>query len=156
MSWRSDELETRCGRESHHPAEGALGTTSEFGDQTSWWEDAGMRTCPKEVGPPAPGLAAMENENDTRQCPEELGRSICCSLCSVSNSLSHTQPFQIKWEVYFFKEVFARLYYCVKMYPACIYVYVYSYSIWLYNRSILSNHWIHTKKTCGSILSFLE
>ena len=25
-SWRSDELETRCGRESHHPPEGALGT----------------------------------------------------------------------------------------------------------------------------------
>ena len=25
-SWRSDELETRCGRESHHPAEGAFGT----------------------------------------------------------------------------------------------------------------------------------
>ena len=29
-------LETRCGRESHHPAEGALGTPIEFGDQTRW------------------------------------------------------------------------------------------------------------------------
>ena len=26
VSWRSDELETRCGRESHHPAGGALRT----------------------------------------------------------------------------------------------------------------------------------
>ena len=31
-SWRSDELETRYGKESHHPAEGALGTPDEFGD----------------------------------------------------------------------------------------------------------------------------
>ena len=32
MSWRSEKLETICGRESHHPAEGAFGTPSEFGD----------------------------------------------------------------------------------------------------------------------------
>ena len=35
-NWRADELETRCGRESHHPVEGALGTPMGFGDQTSW------------------------------------------------------------------------------------------------------------------------
>ena len=29
VSWRSEKLETRCGRESHDPAEGAL---SSFGD----------------------------------------------------------------------------------------------------------------------------
>ena len=68
MSWRSDELKTRCGRESHHPAE-------------SW--------------APGPPVEHQENENDTRLCPEGLVRLICCSLCSVSNSLSHVN-FQIK------------------------------------------------------------
>ena len=38
-SWRSDELETRGGRESHHPAEGALGTPNGVGDQRSRRQD---------------------------------------------------------------------------------------------------------------------
>ena len=40
---------------------------------------------------------------------------------SVSNSLSHTQPFLIKREVYFFKEVFARLY-SLRQYVFCMYM----------------------------------
>ena len=65
-------LETRCGRESQHPAE-------------SW----------------ASGWAAKENRKETRLWPMEWG-SICCS--SVwSPTPSHTQHFQIKWEVYFSK-----------------------------------------------------
>ena len=35
VSWRSDELEARCGRESNHPAEGALGTPDTVVDQMS-------------------------------------------------------------------------------------------------------------------------
>ena len=35
VSWSKDELETRCGRESHHPAEEALGTHDWVGDQIS-------------------------------------------------------------------------------------------------------------------------
>ena len=132
VSWRSDELETRCGRESHHPTEGALGTPSEFwrpvGQKMLEWEHV-----PERLGPQAPGWADKENENDTRRSPEGLGRSICCSLCSVSNSLSHTQPFQIKWEVYFFKEVFARLY-SLRQYVSCMYMCIYAYLLWwLYN-----------------------
>ena len=57
---RPDPLVTKCGRGSQHPAERASG-----------W-------------------AVQEKENDTQLCPEGLGRSICCSLCSASNSLSHT------------------------------------------------------------------
>ena len=57
VSWRSDELETRCGRESHHPAEGALGTPN-WELKISWWEDAGMRTCPREAGPPGLRLSS--------------------------------------------------------------------------------------------------
>ena len=46
--WRQEvsELETRCGRESHHPAEGALGTPSEFWDQLvrrCWNENMSQR-----------------------------------------------------------------------------------------------------------------
>ena len=37
MSWRSEKSETRCGRESHHPAEGALGTPSEL--EIRWVRD---------------------------------------------------------------------------------------------------------------------
>ena len=101
-SWRWDELETRCGRESHHPAEGAFGTLD--GVWSRWWSPhttVGLR--------PSGWAAVQENENDTRLCPEGLVRSICCSLCSVSNSLSHA-ILTIKWEAYFFKEVFAHLY----------------------------------------------
>ena len=47
-------------------------------------------------------------------------------FCSVSNSLSHTQPFQIKGEVYFSKNSAARLH-CVNMYWACICVYMHIY-----------------------------
>ncbi len=31
-----NQLETKCGRESQHPAEGALGPPIEVVDQTSW------------------------------------------------------------------------------------------------------------------------
>ena len=35
LVWRPDHLETRCGRESQHPAEGALRhPINQFGDQT--------------------------------------------------------------------------------------------------------------------------
>ena len=125
---RPDPLVTRCGRESHHPAEGALGTPDwvwrPVGEKMLEWEHV-----PERLGSQVPGWAAQENQNDTRRCLELLGRSICCSLCSVPNSLSHA-TFPIKWEVYSFKEVFASLYYCVNMYSAWI-------CIWLYNYIIL-------------------
>ena len=52
VHWKFNQLETRCGKESQHPAEGALRPPiNHFGDQTSRREDAGMRTCPREAGP---------------------------------------------------------------------------------------------------------
>ena len=51
-----NQLETRCGRERKHPEEGALRPPiNQFGDQTIWREDAGIRTCPREAGSPGPG-----------------------------------------------------------------------------------------------------
>ena len=100
QSWRSDELTTRCSRESQHSAE-------------SW----ALRP---------PGWAAQENRKETRLWPIVWGSIYCSSVWSPTPS--HTQPFQIKWEVYFiFKEVFARLYYYVNMSSACICVYMYIY-----------------------------
>ena len=76
VSWRSDELEIRCGRENQHQ---------------------------ERLGPQAPGWAVLENGKETRLWPIEWD-SICCS--SVRSPItSHTQPFQIKWEVYFSKEL---------------------------------------------------
>ena len=83
ISWRSDELEIRCGRENQHP---------------------------ERLGPQALGWAAQENGKETRLWLIEW-ESICCSSVR-SPTPSHTQPFQIKWEVYFSKNCVARLY-CV-------------------------------------------
>ena len=117
VSWGSDKLETRCGRESHHPAEGALGTLDGV-----WRPDRLVIRCNRESwqsGPPGLQLSIRRTRKTQTLMAIRVGVNIL-QFCSVSNSLSHTQHFQIKWEVYFFKEVFARLYYCVNMYSACI------------------------------------
>ena len=86
ISWGSDELEIRCGRENQHP---------------------------ERLGPQAPGRAAQENGKETQLWSIEWG-SICCSSVR-SPTPSHTQPFQIKWEVYFSKNCVACLYCVVVM-----------------------------------------
>ena len=88
LVWRPDPLVTRCGRESQHPAE-------------SW-----------APGPPVE--QPQENGKETLMAIR-VGVNML-QFCSVSNSLSH-EPFHIKWEVYFFKEVFARCYYHVLCWP---------------------------------------
>ena len=136
MSWRSDELETRCGRESHHPAEGAFGTPDwvwrPVDEKMLGWEHVSER-----LGPQAPGWAIQENENDTWRCPEGLGRSICCSLYSVSYSLSHT-TFQIKWEVYFFLKKSSLVVNIVPLW-FCMYMHIYVYVLHRQNSPYLSN-----------------
>ena len=73
VSWGSDELGIRCGRENHHPA--------------GW--------APR---PP------IEQPSRTGKNVIMARRAICCSSVR-SLTPSHTQPFQIKWEVYFSKEL---------------------------------------------------
>ena len=101
---------------------------------------------PERLGPQAPGWAAQENENDTRRCPEGLGRSISCSFCSVSNSLSHAN-LTIKWEVYIFLKksslvfIIVPLWFCMYMYACICIMCLYSQSwSWLYNTSQLCFH----------------
>ena len=104
LVWRPDMLVTRCGRESQHPAEGALRPPIE-----SWGSDELERRCwieehvPERLGPQASDWAATENGKETRLWPIEWG-SICCSSVR-SPTPSHTQPFQIKWEVFFLRTV---------------------------------------------------
>ena len=78
--WRSDQLEKRCWIEEHFP---------------------------ERLSPQAPGWVAQENGKETRLWPIEWGSICCCSVWSPNPS--HTQPFQIKWEVYFSKNCVARL-----------------------------------------------
>ena len=103
---------------------------NEFGEQKSWRNDAVEKTAlRRELGPRASGWATLENEKDTRLCPEELGTSICYS--SVwSPSLSHTQPFQIKWEVYFSKRTVLFVFIIASLCSAYI---CKCACIWLYN-----------------------
>ena len=143
-----NQLETRCGRESQHPAEGAPRPRlisleiRRVGDQTSWRQDAlekastqqrepsGPRLIsleirrvgekmlewehvPERLGSQVPGWAAQEKGKETRLWPIEW-RSMCCSSVR-SPTPSHTQTFQIKWEVYFSKNWVARLYCVVVM-----------------------------------------
>ena len=76
------------------------------GDQVTWWQDV-VEKANRKLSP-GPLAEHQENEKDTTLMALRVGVNML-QFCSVSNSLSHTQPFQIKWEVYFFKEVFPRL-----------------------------------------------
>ena len=82
LVWRPDQLERRCCRENQHP----------------------------ERPGPRPQVQQPRRTGKKRWWPWEWG-SICCSSVR-SPTPSHTQPFQIKWEVYFSKDCVARLY-CV-------------------------------------------
>ena len=76
---------------------------NQFGDQTSWRKDAIEKTSTQRGWAPRPSVEQPRRNGGkkTRLWPIELG-SICCSSVRFLTS-SHTQPFQIKWEVYFSK-----------------------------------------------------
>ena len=78
--------------------------------ETRWWQDAVEKARPQQSEPLGLRLSRPgEQERHNADGYKSGGGVNMLQFCSVSNSLSHTQPFQIKWEVYFFKEVFARL-----------------------------------------------
>ena len=68
-----------------------------------WKQDVVERTAPCERVPGLRLSSPGEWERHTAMSGG-AGRSICCSLCSVSTP-SHTRPFQLKWEVYFSKRL---------------------------------------------------
>ena len=85
--WWQDVVE-----KNHHPAEWAFGTP-DCVLETSWWEDAGMKTCPREAGPRASGWAALENEKDKTLMAIRVGINIYCSSVR-SPTRSHMQTLQ--------------------------------------------------------------
>ena len=82
-----------------------------FRDQTRWWQDAVKKASTQQSGPP--GLRLTSPGKRERNAVL-ANRSVCCSSVQ-SPTPSHTQPFQIKWEVYFSKNCVARLYCVVVM-----------------------------------------
>ena len=118
-----DQLERRCARESQHLAGGASGPPIEsleirpVGEKMLDWG-----TCPREVGPQGPQLSSP-GERERNTDGHKSGGSICSS--SVwSPTPSHTQPFQIKWEVYFSKELCRSSLLCRCVLHAYVDVYV--------------------------------
>ena len=96
------ELGTRCGRESHHPAEGALGTLSEFGDP--------LRTrCGRESQHSAeswaPGLLVeyQKNEKDTTLMAIRVGVNILQSLFGLQLPLTRNLSNKVRG-IFFLKK----------------------------------------------------
>ena len=115
-SWRSDELETRYGRESQTLAEWALRPPIEQLqlERRCWNEER----VPERLNPQAPRPPGLQLSN-----PGEWERNAVVAIrvgvnmlqfCSVSNSLSHA-TLSIKREVYFLKNCVAHLYCVVVM-----------------------------------------
>ena len=85
----------------------------------------------QRLGPQAPGWAAQENGKEMLLKLEELGVNML-QLCSVFNSpltdntfRNPFEPFQIKWEVYFSKELSPLVFIVLNMFlHASAYEYV--------------------------------
>ena len=78
-------------------------------------------TCPREAGPSGPRL------NSPGERERNGWGSICCSSVNPPTRLSHSkafsnpfEPFQIKWEVYFSKELCRSSLLCRHYDSACI------------------------------------
>ena len=94
------ELETRCVREKHYPAERTIGTPDWVGDQMSWWQDV-VEKASRKLSPRISGWAALENKKDTTLMAIRVWVNIL-QFCSVSNSLSHTPALSNKVRGIFF------------------------------------------------------
>ena len=119
-----NQLEKRCGRESQHPTKWALRLPIELleirpvGEKMLEWGPS-----PREAGPPGPRLSNSGDKKETLLWPKEWG-SICCSSVQ-SPTPSHTQPFQIKWDVYFSKKMCRSSSLCRRFDSACKCICVY-------------------------------
>ena len=112
--WRSDEWQTRYGREN----------------------------CTYRRGPPDLRLSSPgEWERHTAMSGGAGEVNMLQSLFSLQLPLTHN-PFS-KVRGIFFKEVFARLYYCVNMYSACICVYMHIYYVAIQHFTVYQSYLGH-------------
>ena len=118
LVWRPDQLETRCGRESQHQAEGTLRPSINqlgirpVGEKMLDWE-----TCPRGAGPAGPRLSNPGERKRNAVMANRVGVNML-QFCSVSNSLSHI-TLSIKWEVYFSRELCRSSLLCRRYDSAC-------------------------------------
>ena len=117
MSWRKDAVEKATTRQ-----KGPSGSPESL--ETSWWEDAGMRTCPREAALPALWLSSSPGERERHTVMSgRVGEvNMLQSLFSLQLPLTHTTFANKLRGTYFSKNCVARLYYCVVM---ILHVYVY-------------------------------
>ena len=113
---KSDELESRCGRENQHPVEGALRPRL---SSCSWRENAGMRTMSQRGWAPRPPVEQPRRTRKKRCYSHKSGGVNMLQFCSVSNSPSHT-TLSIKWEVDFSRKLCRSSLLCRFYDSACI------------------------------------
>ena len=102
---------------------------SEFGDQTGWWEDAGMRTCPREAGPPGHRLSSPgERERHTAMSGGARVVNMLQSLFGLQLPLTR-KPYN-KVRGIFLKEDLPRLYSLCHYDPVCI-LHMYMYYVFV-------------------------
>ena len=119
LVWRP-EVGDKMRRESHNPAEGAFGSPIEFEDRRVWRSEILETRCGSESqhsaeswapGPPVEQL--WRTRKTQRLWLIEWGSIYCSSVLSPTSS--HTQTFQIKWDVYFSKRPCRSSLLCVVM-----------------------------------------
>ena len=96
-----------------------------FGDQTSWWEDAGMRTCSREAGPPGPQLSCLgEREWYTAMSGGAGEVNMLLSLFSLQLPLTHNLSNKVRG-IFFLKK--SSLVFIIAL-KCILHVYVYKYT----------------------------
>ena len=84
--------------------------------ETSWWEDVGMRTCPREAGPPGPRLSCPgERERHTAMSGGTGGVNILQSLLSLQLPLT-CKPYNKVRGIFFKRSLCSSVIYCVVMF----------------------------------------
>ena len=122
-----NQLEIRCGREKPATSRGGPSgpPIKQLEIRPVGEKRLERRTCPREAGPPDPRLSSPGERERNAVMTIRVGGAICCSSVR-SSTPSHSktfsnplEPFQIKWEVYFSKELCRSSLLCRRYDSAC-------------------------------------
>ena len=96
------------------------------GDQMSWWQDVVEKaSIQQKTEPPGLRLSSPGEWERHNADGHNSGAQYVAVLFSLQLPLTH-KHFTIKWEVDFFKEIFARFYW-LRQYVSCMYMCIYVY-----------------------------
>ena len=110
-------------------------TTTGSSDQLErrYWNE---NHVPAEAGSPGPRLSSPEERERKDVIARRVKGSICCKVCSVSNSLSHT-TLSIKWEVYILKNRVRLSLLCwICSVCICVCIVVHGYTTYIYGERV--------------------